>query len=49
MSLSMHAELKLQPKRGEPIPLEVRLETGRISDLQVSYWTNEDDRPRRCR
>ena len=38
--------LKMRPKKDEPIPLEISLQTGEDADLHVAYSTNEDDRPR---
>ena len=49
MSLSMHAELKLQPKRGEPIPLEVRLETGKTRICKSPIGPTRTTGRGRCR
>jgi putative heme-binding domain-containing protein len=39
--------LKVSPKECEPIPFEVELTTtAKMPDLQITYFTNEDDRPR---
>ena len=41
------AALTLEPKRDEPIPVEITLTTtGGPFDLSVSYYTQEDPRPR---
>jgi putative heme-binding domain-containing protein len=39
--------LKVSPKEGEPIPIEVELATStKMPELRIAYFTNEDDRPR---
>jgi putative heme-binding domain-containing protein len=42
-----HLEIKLNPKEGDPTPLDVELTTGPGKALlEMSYFTQEDDRPR---
>ena len=38
--------LKVHPKKNEPIPVEITLETGPAVMLEATYATNEDARPR---
>ena len=38
--------IAVKPKAGEPLPVEVALETGEATTLEVSYTTEEDARPR---
>jgi putative heme-binding domain-containing protein len=39
--------LKTTPKEGEPVPVEIELTTGeKMPEVRVTYFTNEDDRPR---
>jgi putative heme-binding domain-containing protein len=36
----------VRPQRGKPVPVEVRIKTGTDAALAMSYFTNEDKRPR---
>jgi putative heme-binding domain-containing protein len=38
--------IKIRPKEGEPLALEVSIPTGREPVLEVAYTTDEDSRPR---
>jgi putative heme-binding domain-containing protein len=38
--------IKVRPKKDEPLPLEITMETGATASLEATYATNEDDRPR---
>jgi putative heme-binding domain-containing protein len=42
-----HLEIKVTPKEGEPLPVEIGLKTSAEEpSLEVKYFTNEDSRPR---